>query len=42
MLKVKIAIYGVAGMGEVVQACQSGAFAEQEKLGSGNYGVGDG
>jgi hypothetical protein len=42
MLKVKIAIFDVAGMDEVVQACQSGAFAEQEKFDSGNYGVGDG
>ena len=42
MLKVKIAIFDVAGMGEVVQVSQSGAFAEQEKLDSGNYGVADG
>jgi hypothetical protein len=39
MLKVKIVIFGVGGMGVVVQACQSGAFEEQEKLDSGSYGV---
>ena len=36
----KIVIFDVGGMGEVVQACRLGAFAEQEKLDSGNYGVG--
>jgi hypothetical protein len=41
MWKVKIEIFDVGGMGVVVQAFQSGAFVEQEKLDSENYGVED-
>lgn len=41
MLKVKIVISDVGDMDAVVQGFQLGAFAEQEKLDSVSYGVGD-